>query len=264
VSRRVVTLALTLVAPLVLAACGSDDSGAAGNGGGSAAASPTGTLTVLAASSLTETFTTLATTFEADHPGVTVKLAFDSSATLAEQVMQGAPADVLATADQATMQTVVDAGATDGDPRVFATNHLQLVVPADNPAGIRRFRDITRPGVTFVVCVDTAPCGKLAATVLDAGGITAEPVSEEVDVKAVLSKVELGEADAGLVYATDAVAGGGKVAPVDIPTSEANLTTYPIAALGDARQPRLARAWVDLVTGARGRRVLTDAGFGKP
>jgi molybdate transport system substrate-binding protein len=222
------------------------------------------TVTVLAASSLTETFTTLADDFESDHPGVTVRLAFGSSAALAEQVVQGAPADVLATADEATMQSVADASGTEGAPQPFATNHLQLVVPRDNPAGIVRITDLDRPGVQYVVCVDSAPCGKLAATVLDAAGITADPASEEVDVKAVLSKVELDEADAGLVYATDAVAGGDKVEPIDIPASRENVTRYPIAALSGADQPSLARAWVDLVTSARGRQVLSDAGFGAP
>jgi len=258
--NRTVALALSLVATLALAGCGSDDASGAGGGG----AKETGTLNVLAAASLTETFTTLAKDFEADHPGVDVKLAFDSSATLAEQVTQGAPADVLATADEDTMQTVVDADGTEGDPTVFATNHLQLVVPPDNPAGITKFSDIDKPGVKYVVCVVTAPCGKLAGKVLDANGITAKPASEEVDVKAVLSKVELDEADAGLVYATDAVAGGDKVKAVDIPTSDENLNTYPIAALSDAEKPQLAQDWVDLVTGPEGQRVLADAGFGKP
>ena len=260
--NRAVALLLSLVAALALAGCGGSDASSGGSGGSSD--KETGTLNVLAAASLTETFTSLAKDFEADHPGVTVKLAFDSSATLAEQVTQGAPADVLATADEATMQTVVDAGGTEGDPQLFATNHLQMVVPKDNPADIQQFSDLEKPGVKYVVCVDTAPCGKLAAKVLAATGIKAEPASEEVDVKAVLSKVELGEADAGLVYATDAVAGGDKVKPVDIPTSNENLNSYPIAALADAKKPELAKEWVDLVTGTQGQQALADAGFGKP
>ena len=260
--NRAVPLLLSLVAALALAGCGGSDASSGGSGGSSD--KETGTLNVLAAASLTETFTSLAKDFEADHPGVTVKLAFDSSATLAEQVTQGAPADVLATADEATMQTVVDAGGTEGDPQLFATNHLQMVVPKDNPANIQQFSDLEKPGVKYVVCVDTAPCGKLAAKVLAATGIKAEPASEEVDVKAVLSKVELGEADAGLVYATDAVAGGDKVKPVDIPTSNENLNSYPIAALADAKKPELAKEWVDLVTGTQGQQALADAGFGKP
>jgi molybdate transport system substrate-binding protein len=153
VRTRPVALLLSLVATLALAGCGG--SGASGDGSGQ----ETGTLTVLAAASLTETFTTLAKDFEAAHPGVQVRLAFDSSATLAEQVTQGAPADVLATADERTMQTVVAAGGTAGDPRLFATNHLQMVVPRDNPAGLKAFSDLEKPGVKYVVCVDSAPCG---------------------------------------------------------------------------------------------------------
>lgn len=250
---------VALAAVLTLAGCGSSDSSSAGGG-----ASEKGTLNVLAAASLTETFTSLAKDFEADHPGVTVKLAFDSSATLAEQVNQGAPADVLATADERTMKTVVDDGGTARAPRLFATNHLQLVVPPKNPAGITEFSDIATPSVKYVVCVDSAPCGKVAATVLASTGVKAKPASEEVDVKAVLSKVQLDEADAGLVYATDAVAAGDAVKAIDVPTSNENLNSYPIAALKDAKKSALAKAWVDLVLSAKGHKVLADAGFGKP
>jgi molybdate transport system substrate-binding protein len=253
--RAAAVVGATLAA-LTLAACGDGTAASTDRGG---------TLTVLAAASLTETFSALAKDFEKDHPGVTVRLAFDSSATLAEQVNQGAPADVLATADEATMQTVVDrSGTAAHTPRLFATNHLQLVVPAANPARITQFSDIGRPGVKYVVCVPSAPCGKLAVKVLRAGGVSAPPASEEVDVKAVLSKVQLDEADAGLVYATDAKAGGAGVRPVDVPATGANLNRYPIAVLADAQHPTLARDWVTLVTGAPGRRVLRAAGFGVP
>jgi molybdate transport system substrate-binding protein len=221
-------------------------------------------LRVLAAASLTEPFTTLAEDFEDDHPGVEVQLAFDSSATLAEQVAQGAPADVLATADESTMQTVVHAGLTAGEPQVFATNHLVLAVPAGNPAGLSRLADLERPGVAYVVCVESAPCGRLAATVLETAGITADPASEEVDVKAVLGKVQLDEADAGLVYASDVAGANDAVERVDIPGSEQQLTSYPVTTLTDAAEPGLAREWVELVRSARGRRVLARAGFGAP
>jgi len=237
---------------------------ALGGAGASGGDQESGTLTVLAAASLTETFTELAKDFEADHPGVTVKLSFDSSATLAEQVNQGAPADVLATADEKSMQTVTDADNVVGEPQVFATNHLVLAVPKDNPAKITQFSDIDDSAVDYVVCVDSAPCGKLAKTVLGDTDVTNKPASEEVDVKAVLSKVELGEADAGLVYATDGNAAGDKVQVVDIPTANENLNTYPIAALAGAKKPDLAQQWVDLVTGSQGQQVLQDAGFGKP
>ncbi|NUS50056.1 MAG: molybdate ABC transporter substrate-binding protein, partial [Nocardioidaceae bacterium] len=177
---------------------------------------------------------------------------------------QGAPADVLATADEDTMQTVVDQDGTVGEPSVFATNHLVMAVPKGNPAGITSIDDLDKKGVTYVVCVDTAPCGKLAVKVLDASGVTAKPASEEVDVKATLSKVELDEADAGLVYASDIVTAGDKVEKVDLPTDNENLNTYPVAALSGAKKPTLAKQWVDLVTSDQGQRVLAKAGFGKP
>ena len=254
--RTHASTAASLLAALTLAGCSGDP--------GADQRAETGTLTVLAAASLTEVFTALAGDFESDHPGVRVRLAFDSSATLAEQVTQGAPADVLATADRRTMQTVVAADAVDGRPQVFATNQLQLVVPPDNPARISRFADIGRPGVRLVVCVRSAPCGELATAVLAASGVTAKPASEEVDVKAVLGKVRLDEADAGLVYATDAAAADNDVEVVPVPSSAANRTHYLIAALSEAREPELARAWVELVTSAQGRRHLLDAGFGSP
>jgi molybdate transport system substrate-binding protein len=244
----------TLVAALVLSSCG----------GGSDDSSDKTTLNVLGAASLTGTFTTLAKDFEKDHSGVTVKTSFDSSATLAEQVNQGAPADVLATADTDTMKTVSDAGNTAKDPVLFATNHLVMVVPKDNPAGITQFSDLDKPDVKYVVCVDTAPCGKLAKAVLAANDIKAKPVSEEVDVKAVEARVEQGEADAGLVYATDAAASGGKVKVVDIPQTKGNLNQYPIAALKDSKDSKLAQEFVDLVLSSKGQQVLSDAGFGKP
>jgi molybdate transport system substrate-binding protein len=242
---------------LLVAGCGS---GQADNHG----KPETGTLTVLAASSLTEVFTELKQQFEADHRGVTVRLAFDSSATLAEQVNQGAPADVLATADEHTMRSVADSGGTDGAPRTFATNRLTMVVPAGNAAHLTSFGALDKPGVSYVVCVPTAPCGALARTQLRAHHIAARPRSEEVDVKAVLSKVELDEADAGLVYVTDAVAAGDKVTRIDIPSSAATLNTYPIVALANAATPALAHAWVDLVLSDRGQKVLAEAGFGTP
>ena len=266
-------LTATAATALLLTSCGSTSgsgsgsaSGGAGSGSsGSASASGSGgTLTVLAASSLTGAFTTLSHQFEKDHPGTTVRLAFDSSATLAEQVQQGAPADVLATADTETMQTVVSSGDTLGKPANFASNEVALAVPAKNPAGITRFSDLNNPGVAFVVCVATAPCGKLALSQLKANKITAKPKSEEIDVKSVLTKVEAGEADAGIVYRTDVVAAGSQVTGVSIPTAGRDITDYPIAALKQSADPGLAKEWVSLVRSAAGQRVLAKAGFGKP
>lgn len=254
-ARTVLAVASVLLSAVTLTGCG--DQG--GSGG-----SESGTLDVLAASSLTEAFGTLADDFEKSHPGVKVKLSFDSSTTLAEQVDQGAPADVLATADEDSMQTVVDQDGTDGKPRVFATNHLVLAVPKSNPKGISSLSDLDDPGVKYVVCVGTAPCGKLAAKVLAATGVTAHPASEEVDAKATLAKLALNEADAGLVYASDVATAGGKVDDIDLPASGENLNTYLIAALSGARKPTLAHDWVRLVLSPRGQKVLADAGFGKP
>jgi molybdate transport system substrate-binding protein len=222
------------------------------------------TLTVLAAASLTEVFGHLGTRFEHEHPGVQVRFSFDSSATLAEQVAQGAPADVLATADTRTMATVVHADANDGSPRRFATNTIVLVVPKDNRAGIGTLADLDKPGVGYVVCVPSAPCGAIAKSALAADHVTAPPKSLEVDVKSVLGKVELGEADAGLVYATDAQSAAGKVSALPVPHAARFTNVYPIVALAGSAHPGLARDWVHLVLSAAGRRVLRAAGFGAP
>ncbi|GCD91223.1 molybdate ABC transporter substrate-binding protein [Nocardioides sp. LS1] len=246
--KHLATLSLlTLLAPL--GACGGSDSGDT-------------TITVLAASSLTETFTQLADQFEKDHPGVTVKLSFDSSATLAQQAVDGAPGDVLATADTSTMDTAQDALAS--DPKVFATNTMVLVTPADNPAGITGFQDIEQGGVTYVVCVPTAPCGKVAAALLDDNGVQAKPASQEVDVKSVLAKVTSDEADAGFVYTTDARAAGDAVETFEIPQSADEPTSYPIATLDQSKESDLAQEFVDLVTSSDGQAVFTAAGFGTP
>ena len=256
--RRLAVLTAALVSALALTGCGGDDPSDAGDD------DLTGTLTVLAAASLTESFEELADEFESRYPGTEVELAFDSSATLAEQVNQGAPGDVLATADERTMALVTRAGGAAGEPRLFASNRLVLVVPAGNPAGIHELAGLDNDDVDFVVCVASAPCGALAAAVLEEQRVAAEPASEEVDVKAVLAKVTLDEADAGLVYASDAVAAGGRVESIQIPASDDTTTSYPITVTAQAAEPELARAWVDLVLSDQGRQVLEAAGFGAP
>lgn len=234
--------------------------------GGSEAAGPGGEarrLDVLAAASLTESFGVLAETFEARHPGVEVRLVLESSATLAGQVVEGAPADVLATADQAAMQRVVDAGVAES-AEVFATNQLVLVTPPDNPARITGLEDLDDPAVTYVACVETAPCGTLADELLAQNGVVAEPASLEVDVKAVLAKVTADEADAGLVYATDAFAARSEVTTWPVPGAEERLTAYPIAVVDQAEEPDLATAWVELVLSDEGQEVLHRAAFLPP
>ena len=247
--RRSLAAAVVLVAAAApLSACGGGDGDR--------------TVTVLAASSLTGTFTDLAAQFEKDHPGVKVKLAFDSSATLAQQAAGGAPADVLATADSTTMDSAKS--ALSSAPQDFATNVMVLVTPPDDPGGVSTFSDLSSGGVKYVVCVDTAPCGKIAAALLAQDHITTKPVSTEVDVKSVLARVTEGEADAGIVYTTDAVSAGDAVRTVRIPGTDQQTTTYPIATLDQSEQPDLAKAFVDLVLSSTGQQVLDQAGFGAP
>jgi len=220
------------------------------------------TITVLAASSLTGTFTELGREFEKEHSGVTVKFAFDSSATLAQQATGGAPADVLATADPTTMHSAESAQA--GTPKTFATNRLVLVTPADDPGQVTAFSDLDKSSVQWVMCVPTAPCGIVADALLRADHISGKPVSQEVDVKSVLAKLTEGEADAGIVYVTDVKAAGDKVTGVPIPADQNGTTAYPIATLTGSRNKALAAAFVSYVESAAGQRVLTAAGFSAP
>lgn len=222
------------------------------------------TLTVLAAASLTETFTELAETFEEEHPGVEVELVFGSSTALAEQAVDGAPGDVLATADERSMTVAQDGNALADTPSGFVSNRLTLVTPPDNPAGIESLDDLDDAAVDYVVCADTAPCGAAAVAVLEEAGVTAPPASEEVDVKAVLARVVQGEADAGLVYRTDAVAAGDDVAEIPTPDAEAFATNYFIApiATDDAASQDRATEFVTLVRSNAARQVFEQAGFG--
>jgi molybdate transport system substrate-binding protein len=169
---------------------------------------------------------------------------------------------VLATADQSTMDSAKSAQAS--TPEAFATNVMVLVTPADNPAGIEKFADLDRSSVKYVMCVPTAPCGIVGQALLEQDHITGEPVSQEVDVKSVLAKVTEGEADAGLVYTTDATAAGDQVRTVRIPGAAQQITTYPIVALSQSEHADLAQQFVDLVTGSTGQQVLQKAGFGAP
>jgi len=242
---------LLLVLPL--AACGGGDEGASGDGA-------RGELTVLAAASLTDVYEDLGAQFESEHD-VDVTFSFGSSTDLAEQAADGAPGDVLATADETSMQVAEDAGVT-GDVTTFATNVMVIVTPPDNPAGIESLDDLE--GATWVRCADEVPCGRVALDVLAAQDVTTEPASLEDDVRATLDKVISGEADAGLVYASDAVAAGDDVATVEIPDAEEQLTSYYISTLEQSEDADLARAWVDLVTSDEGRQALTDAGFTLP
>lgn len=262
VFRRVSRWAAVLPVALALAGlsgCGSGEP-AAFTGSGAGAATE---LTVFAAASLTETFTELGRMYEAAHPGTTVTFNFGSSATLAQQIVQGAPADVFAAASPATMKTVTDASLA-GSPTTFARNTLQIAVPAGNPAKVDELKDLTDPNVKVALCAEQVPCGAAAVKALQAAGLQVTPVTLEQDVKATLTKVELGEVDAALVYKTDVIAAAGKVQGIAFPEADQAVNDYPIAALDKAPAGAAARRFVDLVLSQQGKDVLVKAGFDAP
>jgi molybdate transport system substrate-binding protein len=233
-------------------------------GCGDGAAGGDTTLTVYAAASLTATFEQLADEFEKEHDGVAVKLSLGGSSDLVTQIQEGAPADVFASADTATMDTLVQDDLADGDPEDFATNVLEITVPPGNPAGIESLQDLGRAGVNLVACAPEVPCGAASRAVAEKAGVTLDPVSEEQSVTDVLAKVTSGEADAGLVYVTDVRAAGDDVEGVTFPESDQVVNTYPIVPVADAPEPDLATEFVDLVLSDTGQQILADAGFGQP
>lgn len=228
----------------------------------SSGAAISGTVTVLAAASLKASFDALAAQFEKAHPGATVKVSYDGSTTLATQITGGAPADVFASADQKNMATV--AGLAIGTPTLFASNTLQIAVAPGNPKKITSLADLAKSGVLTVLCAPVVPCGRAAHTALDAAKVTVKPASEEQNVTVVLTKVQTGDADAGLVYRTDVSSAGGKVLGVDFPEASKAVNQYPIAALKAAPNPVGAKAFVDLVLGPDGQKTLAGLGFAKP
>jgi molybdate transport system permease protein len=228
-----------------------------------ASAGPRGDLTVLASASLTETFTTLGRQFESAHPLARLRFGFGAGSALAAQIVADAPADVFASASVDHMDRVIAAGrATEW--KAFARNALTVAVPSGNPGHVTALRDLADPAVSVAVCVPTAPCGALASQVFENAGIDVTPVTEEVDVKATLRKVALGEVDAGLVYVTDVRTAGGKVKQVRIPEGVNVSTTYPIGVLSRSPNRQLAQAFVDHVLSGAGAAVLGAAGFSPP
>lgn len=222
------------------------------------------TLNVLAAASLTESFNVLKARFEAQHPGVTVRLDYGGSSSLAEQINNGAPADVFASADTKNMDKVAKKGMVEGKSQTFATNHLVLAVPPGNPKHIATLADLAAPDRQVVVCAPDVPCGSAAAGVERAAGVQLHPVSEETDVKSVLHKVSVGEADAGLVYTSDVQSAHNTVQGVEFPQANAVVNTYPIAAVHGSHVPDLAADFVRLVESPEGRQILASNGFGMP
>ena len=218
-------------------------------------------LTVFAAASLTGAFSEIADGFEQDHPGVDVRFSFDGSSGLVDQIIGGAPADVFASADIRTMDRAVSEGVVTGEPSVFATNILTLITPPDNPAGITGL-DSSLEGSRLVVCAENVPCGNATRSLAASAGVELRPVSEASTVTDVRGKVTSGEADAGIVYATDARAVADEVEQVPVAGAEGTPNRYPVAVLDRAGDSALARQFVDAVTGPRGRAVLTEFGFG--
>lgn len=248
--RHLAATSSVAVLALALAACGSD-------------ASDDGetTLHVAAAASLTDAFEEIATDFEATHEGVTVDLQFAGSSDLATQIEGGAQLDVFASADQANMDKVEDAV---DDPQVFATNVLTIVTEPGNPQKITGLEDLADPDLAVVVCAEQVPCGAATKTLTEQQDVTLDPASEESKVTDVLTKVSTGEADAGLVYVTDATGAGDDVEAVQTEGADKVVNRYPIGALTDAASPDVAADFVDHLLGPEGQKVLQDKGFGAP
>ena len=239
---------------LLIGGCGSPEKPAAENQ----------KIMVFAAASLKKTFTDLGEQFNTENPGASVEFSFAGSSDLVTQLTQGAQADVFASADTKNMDKAAQAGVLAGDPANFASNTLTIAVAPGNPKKIASFKDLTQQGLNVVVCAPQVPCGSATQKVEQATGVTLNPVSEESSVSDVLNKVTTGQADAGLVYVTDAKGAGDKVAAMSFPEAAGAVNTYPIATLKESKNPELARKFVDLVTGESGQKVLDAAGFAKP
>ena len=230
----------------------------------SAAPRLSGTVVVFAAASLKDSFQTIAAAFERAHPGVSVVASFGGSDTLAAQIVAGAPVDVFASANLSTMRTVSSAGDVEATPTVFAKNALEIAVPAGNPKHIGSLADLIKRGVKLAMCAAAVPCGVAAAAAFRAAGLTPHPVTFEQDVTSVLTKVELGEVDAGLVYRTDVASAGSKVAGVDFPEAASAVNSYPIAVVATGKNRAGGKAFDDYVLSTAGQQVLRAAGFATP
>jgi len=257
--KRWCTTLAALLLVTATAACSDDDPDAADPGGDGGT-----TLTVFAAASLTSSFEQLGESFEKSHEGVQVDFNFAGSSDLVAQVQSGAPADVLASADEANMEKLTADDLQGSDPELFATNTLEIATPPDNPADVQSLEDLADPDINLVICAPEVPCGAASQSVAEAAGVTLEPDSEEQSVTDVLGKVTSGEADAGLVYVTDVITAGDAVQGIEFPESASVVNSYPIATVADSENADLAQEFVDLVLSDEGQQVLADAGFGQP
>lgn len=230
----------------------------------SSTAPPSGTITVFAASSLTDAFGRVGDELTARYPGTHFIFNYGSSSTLATQIVNGAPADVFASADDPSMRKVADAALLHGSASVFATNGLQIAVAPGNPKGIASLADLARRDLVVVLAAPSVPAGRYALDALGKVGVALVPASQELDVRAVLNKVALGEADAGIVYVTDVMSAAGRVTGVDIPERHQVVARYPVATLGDSKNQRLSSLFVEFLLGPDGQRVLGSFGFTRP
>jgi molybdate transport system substrate-binding protein len=261
--------ACAAVVALVLAACSSGGSSSPGgsSGGSSAGGSSgklSGTLVVFAATSLTDAFDKIGAGFHQANPGVTVKFNYNGSSSLATSINQGAPAEVFASAAPANMKTVTDAGNAAGTPKIFASNTGEILVEKGNPGHITSVSQLASPAVKVVVCAPQVPCGAVATAIFKNADVTVKPVSEETNVGGVVTKITLGEADAGIVYVTDVKANAGKATGVPIAANENDITEYPIAEVKDAPNASAAAAFINYVLGTDGQKVLASFGFMPP
>jgi molybdate transport system substrate-binding protein len=257
---RIPAAAAAAVVAVSLSACGSSSSGTATSG---ASSSVSGSITVFAAASLKESFTTLGKQFEAANPGTTITFSFGPSSGLATQITEKAPADVFASASQKTMDTVVQAGLAPTST-VFAINTMAIATPTSPTTPVSSLADLANPAVKVAVCAADVPCGTAADKLFENNKLTVNPVTREVDVKAVLSKVQLGEVDAGIVYVTDVKAAGDALVGIDIPLEQNVTTSYPITALSGSANAATAQAFVAYVLSSDAQKVLLEAGFTAP
>jgi molybdate transport system substrate-binding protein len=268
--RSLRPLAFASVSVLLLAACGDDDD-EAGDDGSPTTDAPVfaeqstlgGDITVFAAASLTDAFNEVGAAFEEANPGVSVEFNFGPSSGLREQIVAGAPADVFASANTSNMDQVVERGAAE-DAQAFVTNLLQIVVPADNAAGVTGLDDFANADLLIGLCAEDVPCGEFGREALANAGVTPSIDTDEPDVRALLTKVEAGELDAGIVYVTDVIAAGDAVEGIDIPSEDNVTATYPIAPLTAAGNAEVADAFVEFVLSDDGQAILADYGFGSP
>jgi molybdate transport system substrate-binding protein len=264
VRQRWISAGLAVLVAVGLSGCGGGSGTAGPRSSAGSSTGVTGNVTVFAAASLTESFTTIGKDFEAANPGAKVTFNFAGSSALATQINQGAPADVFASAAPANMKTVTDAGNADGTPVTFVKNQLVIAVAKGNPKGIRGLSDLAKPGVKVALCAPQVPCGAAARKALATANVTITPVTLEQDVKAALSKVKLGEVDAALVYRTDAKAAASDVDAVEFPESASAINEYPIVVLKNAPNKPGGQAFVAYVLSNEGKTVLIAAGFQAP